>query len=137
MTSKKAVISYTGNMYSFHNRLPRLHSLLFMSVIPSISQVYDLSHLKVLSQSLAIGQTRKFTLRISRVYWGFTLLQVQGASKHYKLWLMGSTQWLGSPDECPKTRYLAVSKPVKALKAGFDVSTTQAPCPFLLHMYNI
>lgn len=61
---------------------------------------------------------------------GIQALQVMADGQH-------TSQWLGSPDECPKTRYLAVSKPVKALKAGFDVSTTQAPCPFLLHMYNI
>lgn len=43
-----------------------------------------------------------------------------------------TSQWLGSPNECPKTRYLAVSKPVKALKVGFDVSNSRASCFSLL-----
>ncbi|KAF3393472.1 hypothetical protein DPV78_010053 [Talaromyces pinophilus] len=42
---------------------------------------------------------------------GIQALQVMADGQH-------TSQWLGSPDECPKTRYLAVSKPVKALKAG-------------------
>ena len=31
-------------------------------------------------------------------------------------------QWFGCPDECPRTRYLAASRPIAFLEAGFDVS---------------
>lgn len=31
------------------------------------------------------------------------------------------SQWVGCPDECPKIQFLAVSRPVRALEAGFGV----------------
>lgn len=54
---------------------------------------------------------------------GIQALQVIADEQH-------KSQWCGLSDECPKTRYLAVSKPVKALKLGFDVSNSQAPWLF-------
>lgn len=56
---------------------------------------------------------------------GIQALQVIADEQH-------TSQWMGCPDECPKTRYLAVCNPVKALKVGFDVSNSQVSCPFLL-----
>lgn len=52
---------------------------------------------------------------------GIQAIQVIGDKQH-------TSQWLGSPKECPKTLYLAVSKPIKTMKAGYDVSDIQAPC---------
>lgn len=41
-----------------------------------------------------------------------------------------TSQWLGSPDECPKTHFSAISSPVKVLIVEYDISTSQVPCPF-------
>lgn len=41
-----------------------------------------------------------------------------------------TSQWLGSPTKCPKTRYLAVSKPIKTIKAGVNESLPRLAAPF-------
>ncbi|EED24528.1 hypothetical protein TSTA_078830 [Talaromyces stipitatus ATCC 10500] len=44
---------------------------------------------------------------------GIQAIQILDEKEH-------TSQWLGSRDECPKTRYLVVSKPIRTIEAGFD-----------------